>query len=409
MPAQAVHLQPISRHHNTYFFHADANPRFNEYITHQIKENKIGHSHIKWCTTSNAKHQPHCTLGYIYGKKNVDLSALNEKIKQQTSEVLKDCSHSLLTKVNGFRITPTGWVILTFKPKKKLHKLHDAFIEKMTEMKMMPSQFSQQNFLPHVSIGRLHPGADQKEALQELQQLFNAIQKNPFPFIIYNIGLDHSLNHQNNQILNYKLSRRDLGIIKVEHKGANNNIITLNSKEKAEKLAHKFFKYYGMESAVAAGQPKQVRQIKPGEYTIQIDDRLYKQAEGHFSNLTIKNSPPLPRAKQVDEGKPQRKPVNVLPPPALNKPIAAPQPLLPRVALDSPINKQEIPTKVQRVNPPDINKYPALPQVLENLKVDKAPLVQAKKGSTFFCFSWIERIFNAIKWFFLAFLKFFKC
>lgn len=406
MPAQAPHLQPGHKHHNTYFFHADANPRFNEYVTNQIKENKIDHSHITWCTTPNAKHQPHCTLGYIYGKENVDLSALNEKIKQQTSDILKGCSHSLLTKVDGFRITAAGWVILTFKPKKKLQKLHDAFIEKMTEMKLMPSHFSQQNFLPHVSIGRLRPGADQKEALQELQQLFDAIQKNPFPFIIYNIGLEHSLNHQNHEILNYKLSRRDLGVKKVEHVRANNNIITLNSKEKAEKLAHKFFKYYGAESAVAAGQPKKVKQVKPDEYTIQIDDRLYKQTEGHFFNLTITNSPPLPKAKKANDATPQNQPANV-PLPALIKPANAPQPIVG----NSPVNKQEIPVKVQQVNTPDvnipvINKNPASQKAIENLKADKAPPVTAKKGLTFFCFSLIERMFNAIKWFF-SFFKIF--
>lgn len=366
-------VQPPPNSQNSYFFHADANPRFNAHVQNKIDENKLNNSkNIDWCTTPTAKHNPHCTLGYIYGSNNADFTVLNKKIKQQMSEVLQACPHSLLTKVEGFRITSAGWVILTFKPKKKLQEtIHNAFVEMMKKMGLQASQFSNKNYLPHVSIGRLRPGADQNEALQELQQLFDVIQKDPLPFIIYNIGLEHSVNKQNHPVLDaggYKLPKRNLGIIKVEHVGNNTNIITLNSKEKAEKLAHKLFKYYGVESAVAPGQPKKVKQLDSGEYTIQIDDRSYQKAQGHFSNLTIANSTIPPQNQEFNV------PAQINTPPQTNPTSAAPHPLPPIVTSTAP---QKPPT-----NP------------------NTAP-TQPKTGHTFSITAFIGTIFSTVsKWFF---------
>lgn len=396
-------VQPPSNQ-NSYFFHADANPRFNAHVQNKIDENKLNNSkNIDWCTTSTAKHTPHCTLGYIYGSNNANFTALNKKIKQEVSEALKACPHSLLTKVDGFRITSKGWVILTFKPKKKLQEtIHNAFVKLMENMGMQPSQFSKQNYLPHVSIGRLRPGADQNEAIQELQQLFDVIQKDPLPFIIYNIGLEHSLNKQNHPVLDvegYKLPKRNLGIIKVEHVGNNNNIITLNSKEKAEKLAHKLFKYYGVDSVFVPGQPKKIKQLDSGEYTIQIDDRSYQKAQGHFSNLTIADST-MPLQNQPFNAPAQANtPLQTNHIPSQTNPTnAAPHLLPPKV---SPQNKQNMSPKVQQqVITPITPQKP-----FTNLNTAPA---KPKAGQKFFSFAFIGTLFNTVsKWFFNLWSKIF--
>lgn len=269
---------------NSYFFCAHSNSRFNDYIVDKLKPFKTQSSSINWVQDLSTLH---CTLGFVFGKAMSphQTQQLNQKLSTRTAKILNNIPSSLLTRIEGFDITKNGWIILKFAPNKKLHELHQNVIDELESQNLTPSKFSGNQFMAHVSIGSLKPGANLEAAKQELQQLFNKMMQDRFPFIVYDLELSHTINGANHSLVHHHLQRPDLGIQKVE-KLAKRYVVKIDDYTHAAKLANWLLKFYNITSTTNPGQQKTITHIqKTNNFAIYLDQADYDKVSGVFNNL----------------------------------------------------------------------------------------------------------------------------
>lgn len=267
---------------NTYFFCAHSNGRFNDYIKDKIKPFKNQNSSINWIQDLSTLH---CTLGSIYGKNipPTSIPLLNQKLTQRTVTALNNIPHSLLTRIEGFDITKNGWVILKFTPNQKLNDVHQTVVDEMVNQGLTPSKFSGNNFMAHVSIGSIKPGADINVAKQEVQQLFKTIIQDRFPFIVYDLELNYTTSGANHSLFHQHLERQKIGIQEVKNLG-NRYVVKMDNFEHADTLARRLLKYYDIQSTQNPGQQKTVKPIG-NHFAIYLTPQDYAKVNGVFHNL----------------------------------------------------------------------------------------------------------------------------
>jgi 2'-5' RNA ligase len=270
---------------NSYFFSANSNPRFESYLDDKLVANRHPGSSINWWKP-NAGHKLHCTLGFVFGQVNASaqqMTAINKTLKERTITHLKDYK-TLPMKVTGFDVTKNGWVILKFQPKQQLNALHADFLQETQKQGLKASKFSGQNFMPHISIGTIKMGVPVQAALAELGQIFKQVQADPFPFMLFDISLNHVQGNQDHLLFQSHLKRREIGVISTD-KTKGNTIIAINSQANAQKLAKELKEYYGIESSKTAGMEKTVKKVKT-VFTLLLNPPEFKKVEGHYDNLT---------------------------------------------------------------------------------------------------------------------------
>lgn len=270
---------------NSYFFSANCNGRFQDYLDDKLKPLRQAGSSIEWWD-STTNHQLHCTLGFVFGQAHAtpkQMTAINNKLTDRTVTHLKNFT-SMPFQIEGFDITKNGWVILKFKTKNKLQNLHEGFLQEAQNQGLKASKFSGKDFMPHISIGTLKQGQDRATALAELQKLFVKIQKDPLPFMLYDVNLQHVEGHKSQFLLQEKLKRRDVGVISVD-KSRGDPFIKLNTLDNANKLAKELKEYYGIGSSKNQGMEKTVRKTK-NAFALLLKQNEFNKVEGFYNNLT---------------------------------------------------------------------------------------------------------------------------
>jgi 2'-5' RNA ligase len=278
-------MQPATLVNNSYFFSANCNGRFQDYLDQKLKTFRNTGSSVDWWS-SKANHQLHCTLGFVFGQTHAtvqQMDTINDKLKARTITHLKDFS-TIPLKIKGFDVTKNGWIILKFKTKKKLQDLHEGFIQETQNQGLKASKFSGKDFMPHISIGTLKNGQNPATALAELQKLFIQMSNDPLPFTLYDIHLNHVEGNKNQLLLDEKLKRREIGVISVD-KSRGDPFVKLKTFDNAKKLAKELKEYYGIGSSKNAGMEKTIRKTK-NAFALLLKQNEFNKVEGAYNNLT---------------------------------------------------------------------------------------------------------------------------
>lgn len=280
----------------SYYFSAFANERFVESMSKKLTSFKTAHSQIDWWNATNSTYDLHSTMGSLTAPKigHQQMIDLNQKIKKTAIGTLKN-NEALFNKIDSCEITPNGWAILKFKPNSAMQAFHEEFMGALEQRGLKACDFTHQNFMPHVSVGKIKANGDKVKALQELQALVAKINRVPFPFIAYDMKLDFCTSGANGnsreRLVTMDLKRRsDMDVVKVKGKpNTTSKIVYLRTKAKAEKLANTLLHHYGIESAKNPGTPKAVRTVTNGKgktsHQILLTGKQFERVKGNFDNL----------------------------------------------------------------------------------------------------------------------------
>lgn len=260
-----------------YFVCAHTNARFDEALESIIKPFRNKGSEISWWSANSTTQFLHCTLLFCTASQNLTIS--DSDIAKEFINSAKKIKTTKLLKVNGYDITPSGFAILTLFPDPQLQKMHTTLLKNLTSLGLQPSQYSNINFLPHISIGKIINIANKVAALQELQQVFNSVNNAHIPFLAFDLELKTG----RTSLSSKTLMRQDIGVGSVTH-GKTKNIIHFANKLDAQNFANKLLDYYGIGSAKNPGKPKIVK-LANNTHTVMLRALEFNKVRGHFNNL----------------------------------------------------------------------------------------------------------------------------
>lgn len=280
-----------------YYFSASANERFANDLDHKLSTLRKPSSNINWWNSNHPTIHLHCTLGSLSTPKmsQQEIQDLNTKLKNKTIKNLKN-NEAIFNKVDYFDITQNGAIILKFKPNKQMTDFHEELMSTLEKEGLNPGKFTHQHFLPHVTVGCMKITGSKQKAVTELNTLLQVMNKQPFPFIVYDMNLDFAQTKNNklvnDRVMHWNLNRRtDLGILKT--KIAKNNPkekeVQVSTKANAEKLARTLKNYYGITSSKNHNLPKTVRTATKAKgvvvHTLRLNDQQFEKVKGNFDNL----------------------------------------------------------------------------------------------------------------------------
>lgn len=267
---------------NSFILVSKSDAKFDNALKHHIAP-FISSKFIDWWQPHLCQEQLHCTLNFFYSRGEGPDQA---KVTKLVSEILNNTAQSLHLRVAEVDITTKGWVILKFKEKQKLKKIHGQVLDILKEQcHLKPSKYSGDRYMPHVTVGRLKLGADRSQGLQEIRRLFEAIAKNPFPFVVYDFELKTVEQGRNHTLVAKKLARREIGVQKVVWVKRDGYTVFFDRFENAQKFAWKLFKYYNISGKNK--KPKRPWKIctKDHAATIRLTKPEFKKVKWYFNNL----------------------------------------------------------------------------------------------------------------------------